>query len=136
MPSTQLNLRTRFDFGPTAGLLVGVLLSQTTVEPNAAITLAVTIWVVIWWITEPIPIPVTALPRWRCFRVRNHYKENWAQPTDTHSTAYVGRIHYRGLTERRGPSQTCFFYDPTIRRNKPQTTLLGFMCERFLEHDL
>ncbi len=46
--------------GPLAGLMV-YLLPMTSLTPDAHRLAAILVWVIIWWITEPIPIPMTAL---------------------------------------------------------------------------
>ena len=107
-----------------------MLLSQTTVEPNAAITLAVTIWVVIWWITEPIPIPVTALLPLALFPAfKSLQQENWAQPTDTHSYCLcwadsLSQPHWRGA----GPIADLLFMIRLFGGTSPRRLVLGFMC--------
>ncbi|NCO69218.1 MAG: anion transporter, partial [Acidobacteria bacterium] len=46
--------------GPTAFILL-LALPPAGLAPAAARLAAVVAWVLIWWITEPVPIPVTAL---------------------------------------------------------------------------
>lgn len=46
--------------GPLAGLMV-YLLPMTSLTADAHRLAAILVWVIIWWITEPIPIPMTAL---------------------------------------------------------------------------
>jgi len=47
--------------GPLAGLLCALVLFDSGLPQDAAITAAVTITCVVWWIFEPIPIPATSL---------------------------------------------------------------------------
>jgi len=51
---------TGFFLGPVVALFL-YLIPMPTLSPKAHILAAVLGWVVIWWITEPVPIPVTAL---------------------------------------------------------------------------
>lgn len=46
--------------GPLAGTLI-YFLPLHGLNPQAHILLAIVFWTVIWWITEPIPIPMTAV---------------------------------------------------------------------------
>ena len=132
MPSTQLNLRTlALTLGPTAGLLVGVLLSQTTVEPNAAITLAVTIWVVIWWITEPIPIPVTALLPLALFPAFEIITARELGAAYGHPLVLLmlGGFIIAASLERSGAHRRlAFFMIRLFGGTSPRRLVLGFMC--------
>ena len=132
MPSTQLHLRTlALALGPTAGLLVGVLLSQTTVEPNAAITLAVTIWVVIWWITEPIPIPVTALLPLAMFPLFEIITPRELGAAYGHPLVLLmlGGFIIAASLERSGAHRRlAFFMIRLFGGTSPRRLVLGFMC--------
>ncbi len=46
--------------GPVAGIML-FLIPIPSIDGKAHRLLAIVSWVVIWWVTEPIPIPVTAL---------------------------------------------------------------------------
>ena len=59
-PSSNRKAQVGLVLGPIlAGLLFVLLPSSLT--PSARILAAILTWVVIFWITEPIPIPITAL---------------------------------------------------------------------------
>ena len=46
--------------GPLVGLLV-YLIPMPSLQPKAHVLAAIISWIALWWITEPIPIPVSAL---------------------------------------------------------------------------
>lgn len=47
--------------GPATGLLVLFLLELDPARPETTATMAVAIWMAIWWISEAVPLAVTAL---------------------------------------------------------------------------
>jgi sodium-dependent dicarboxylate transporter 2/3/5 len=47
--------------GPLVGVIAGCTATVIGLESPIAWTAGITAWVAIWWITEPIPIPATAL---------------------------------------------------------------------------
>lgn len=68
--STLTQLRHKFDLFKVAGfiagplfflILINVLTLPESLTPNAVAVLAVGTWMVIWWITEAVPLFVTAL---------------------------------------------------------------------------
>ncbi|MCX7638560.1 MAG: DASS family sodium-coupled anion symporter [Cyclobacteriaceae bacterium] len=46
--------------GPAAFTLLWLLVPETYISPKAPAVLALGAWMIIWWITEAVPIPVTA----------------------------------------------------------------------------
>ncbi|MCX6163052.1 MAG: anion permease, partial [Ignavibacteriae bacterium] len=49
-----------FFLGPLAGVIV--YFSQLgTITHEAHILSAILVWIIVWWVTEPIPIPASAL---------------------------------------------------------------------------
>jgi sodium-dependent dicarboxylate transporter 2/3/5 len=50
-----------FVAGPLSFFLVLLLADQTFISPGAYKVLAVALWMIVWWITEAVPIPITAL---------------------------------------------------------------------------
>jgi solute carrier family 13 (sodium-dependent dicarboxylate transporter), member 2/3/5 len=46
--------------GPLMGLLV-YLIPMPSLQPKAHVLAAIISWIAVWWITEPVPIPVSAL---------------------------------------------------------------------------
>ncbi len=132
MPSTQIHLRNfALALGPTAGLMAGVLLSQTAIELNAAITLAVTIWVVIWWITEPIPIPVTALLPLALFPAFEIITPRELGAAYGHPLVLLmlGGFIIAASLERSGAHRRlAFFMIRLFGGTSPRRLVLGFMC--------
>ncbi len=47
--------------GPLSFILVNLIFDFSVVSPQATMVIGVATWMVIWWVTEAIPIPVTAL---------------------------------------------------------------------------
>ena len=52
--------RTGFFLGPVLFVLILILVPDDFISPEAPAVLALGTWMIVWWITEAIPIPVTA----------------------------------------------------------------------------
>lgn len=57
----SLSKRIGFFIGPLLFSLIYIFFPSDTISPNAYKVLALAAWMVSWWITEAVPIPITAL---------------------------------------------------------------------------
>ena len=57
----NLSKRIALFAGPALGVILGLVLRQNGIAPEAASTAGITCCCAIWWVFEPIPVPATAM---------------------------------------------------------------------------